>query len=556
MSAPTPAPSPAEPAEPRGAHGGVSNRDLLKPARRSLPTLNQDGTRFYIRPKLSPGRFLNRRRVIGYGLIALFVLLPHLRIGGRPPMLIDLVHREIVFLGTVFRPSEGFLLMLLGLSVVLTVFFVTAMWGRVWCGYGCPQTVYLELVFRPIERWLEGPPSQQRAIDAKGGSGKRVLKWAIYAVLAFAIANVFLSYFVPTDLLFTWITHSPANHPVGFTVVMGVTALMLFDFSYFREQTCTVACPYGRLQSVMMDKNSLIVGYDASRGEPRGKAGKKRKGSEPAAGVATQGDCVDCGACVATCPTGIDIRDGLQMECIGCAQCIDACDPIMDKLERPRGLIRYASQEQLAGKARKLSRLRVWVYPALLTAVLSIFIWQLTTRRDTELWVLRNDRAAFQELGKDKVSSLVRIKIENRAADERTFQVALSEDPVATIISSRPQIKLRGNHAEVVTLFVVSPAAEFHEGRRQTHLVVTEGGEQLGRLKVTLLGPEHGEVHGDGHGRAHDEHKDEGKDEGKRDDKDDDKDDNKDEGKHDDHEGGAPPPSAAPAPASDKAGTP
>ncbi len=478
-----------EGAEPRpsGGHG-----DLLKPQKRSLPTLNQDGTRFYIRPKQSPGRFLNRRRIIGYALIALFVVLPHLRLGGRPPLLIDLVHREIVLAGTVFRPSEGFLLMLLGLSVALTVFFVTAMWGRIWCGYACPQTVYLELVFRPIERLLEGNPAQQRAIDAKGGSPRRVLKWGIYLVLAFLIANVFLSYFVPTNILWTWITHSPVNHPIGFFVVLAVTALMLFDFTYFREQVCTVACPYGRLQTVLLDKRSLIVGYDAARGEPRGKVAKKRKGSEPQGEAKPVGDCVDCGACVATCPTGIDIRDGLQMECIGCAQCIDACDAIMTKLERPHGLIRYSSQEELAGKPRKLSRARVWIYPLLLGGVLSVLAWQLGTRRDTELWVLRNQRPVFQELEGGKVSTMVRIKIENRTSAERTYEVALAEDPTAQLISPQAHYKVRGSHAEVVTLFVVADRKEFVEGKRRTHLMVREGDKEVGRLAVPLLGPEHG----------------------------------------------------------------
>ncbi|MEZ4362992.1 MAG: cytochrome c oxidase accessory protein CcoG [Kofleriaceae bacterium] len=477
------------------------------PARRALPTLNRDGTRFLVRPKLSRGRFLNRRRVIGYALIALFVLLPQLRVGGRPPMLIDLVHREIVFLGTVFRPSEGFLLMLLGLAVVLTVFFVTAMWGRVWCGYACPQTVYLELIFRPIERWLEGTPAQQRALDAKGANGRRRLKWLIYLVLAFVIANVFLSYFVPTDLLYRWVLGSPTNHPGGFAVVCAVTALMFFDFAYFREQTCTVACPYGRLQSVLLDRRSLIVGYDARRGEPRGKVGKASQ--RDAADAPARGDCIDCGACVATCPTGIDIRDGLQMECIGCAQCIDACDPIMDKLKRPRGLIRYASQEQLAGEPRKLSRLRVWLYPGLLAVVGSVSIWLLGARASSELWVLRNDAAAFQTLDDGQVSSLVRLKIENRDDRAHAYVVSLADDPESKLISSRPQLRLAGGSAEVLSLFVIGPQRAFTGGKRGSVLVVQEDGRELRRLPVTLLGPDHAPVdhrddgaHDDG---AHDE---------------------------------------------------
>lgn len=452
--------------------------------KRSLPTLNADGTRHVLHPRPSPGRFLRRRRIVGYTLIALFVILPHLRIGGRPPLLIDLVHREIALAGVMFRPSEGFLLMLLGLAVVLTVFLVTALWGRVWCGYGCPQTVYLELVFRPIERWIEGPPAAQRKLDASGGGPRRLLKWAIYAVLSFAIANVFLSYFVPTDLLWQWVTSSPLTHPAGFAVVLAVTALMLFDFSYFREQTCTVACPYGRLQSVLLDRRSLIVGYDAQRGEPRGKAGKQK-----AAGA---GDCVDCGACVTTCPTGIDIRDGLQMECIGCAQCIDACDAIMTKLERPRGLIRYASQEQLAGAPRRVSRLRVWIYPALLAVVVSALVMQLAGRRNSEIWLLRNDEAAFEVLGDGRISSLVRMKIENRSSEPRQYSFALEGDPGAELLLPRPRLELKADSAEVLSLFVLSPRQAFAGGTRQTTLIVREGERPLARLTVPLLGPEPG----------------------------------------------------------------
>lgn len=458
-----------------------------RPPRRSLPTLNSDGTRVVLHPRPSPGRFLRRRKIVGYALIALFVLLPQLRINGRPPLLIDLVHREIALLGAVFRPSEGMLLMLLGLAVALTVFLVTAMFGRVWCGYGCPQTVYLELVFRPIERWLEGSP---RARDGAGSKRRRLLKWAIYAALAFGVANVFLSYFVPTDLLWQWVTHSPAEHPGGFTVVLAVTALMFFDFAYFREQTCTVACPYGRLQSVLLDRRSLIVGYDAARGEPRGKATKATAAATaPAAKV---GDCVDCHACVATCPTGIDIRDGLQMECIGCAQCIDACDAIMTKLHRPQGLIRYATQEQLAGEPRRISRLRIWIYPALLAVVLGALGTQLAGRGDSELWLLRNDAGAFQELGDGRVSSMVRLKIENRSGSTRRYTIALADDPDAQLVLARPLVELAGGTSTEVSMFVLSPFASFHGGKRTTALVVQEDDHLLGRLAVTLLGPEHG----------------------------------------------------------------
>ncbi len=496
-------------------------------AKRALPTLNRDGSRFVLRPRSSPGRFLRRRRLVGYALIALFVLLPHLRIDGRPPLLVDLVHRELSLLGAVFRPSEGFLLMLLGLAVVLTVFWVTAMWGRVWCGYGCPQTIYLELVFRPIERWLEGTPAQQRQLDAGGQSlrrsWRRQLKWAIYAVLAFALANIFLAYFVPTELLWRWVTSSPAQHPGGFAVVLAVSALMFFDFAWFREQTCTVACPYGRLQSVLVDRRSLMVGYDAGRGEPRGKPGKASAAAATnarpprlpviaEAAAAPRGACIDCGACVATCPTGIDIRDGLQMECIGCAQCIDACDPIMDKLGRARGLIRYASSEQLtqptqpaqpaqptqpAAPQPRGAGLRRWSYPALLALVLGALGWQLHRRGGAELWVLRADEtsSAFQTLDDGRISSLVRIKIENRGEGPHSYELALAGALAARrdveLLVPQPRLRVSGGGVQVMSAFALSPASGFAGGVRPIALEVREDGRVLRRLDVTLLGPEH-----------------------------------------------------------------
>lgn len=458
------------------------------PSDRVLSTLNPDGSRFWIRPKLSPGRFLTRRRIVAWGLIALFVLLPRIRIGGRPAFLIDLVTREISIAGAVFRPSDGFLLMLLGLTVVLTVFFVTALWGRVWCGWGCPQTVYLEHVFRPIERLWEGNPNEQRKLDAaKLPSWRRIGKWVSYAALAFAVANVFLAYFVGTDRLEDWVTSSPAEHPVGFGIVAFVSAAMFFDFTYFREQTCIVACPYGRLQSVMVDKQSLMIGYDTNRGEPRGKPLKK---SLPVVGEEKRGDCVDCGACVATCPTGIDIRAGLQMECIGCAQCIDACDHVMDKLERPRGLIRYTSEDELAGKPRHVWRVRTLIYPLLLAVVGTLFVWNLGNRTATEVWVLRPAGPTFFPLDGGKVAAQVRIKLENKTDVTRTYQVALVETDVGTLRTPMQSWTLAPGKAAELPLFVDAAATIFHHGQRVVHLRLSDDHGWQKTIAVDLIGPD------------------------------------------------------------------
>ncbi len=451
------------------------------PSERVLSTLNRDGTRNVLHPKQSPGRFLTRRRVVGYALIALFVLLPRIRIGGHPAFMIDLITREIFAFGTAFRPSEGFLLALLGLSVVATVFLVTALFGRVWCGWGCPQTVYLEFVFRPIERLLEGRRGR------KVTPLRRAAKLVVFAALSFALANVFLAYFVGTERLEHWVFESPMDHVGGFTVVMVVSALILFDFGYFREQMCIVTCPYGRLQSVLLDRQSLIVGYDVNRGEPR----THLKKSLP---QVKAGDCIDCKACVVTCPTGIDIREGLQMECIGCAQCIDACDSVMDKVGRDRGLIRYTSQDQLAGKVSKLLRGRTIIYPLMLVAAVSALIWMTTTRADTEIWVDRITGPAFVELPGGNVSSQFRLKIENRTDVRQSYAIELVGMP-GTLRSALPTWDAGPHKAIDVPLFVDLPRTAFVRGELAAHVRVSHpagkaGGTFTKVMDLTLFGPE------------------------------------------------------------------
>jgi cytochrome c oxidase accessory protein FixG len=359
------------------------------------------------------------------------------------------------------------------------VFLVTALWGRVWCGWACPQTVYLEHVFRPIERFFEGSRGQRASLVRRG------LKWGTYAAVSFALANVFLAYFVGTDRLEQWVFESPLEHPGGFALVVGVSALMLFDFGWFREQTCTIACPYGRLQSVLLDPQSLIIGYDVGRGEPRTKAKKQL----PA--VKEAGDCVDCGACVTVCPTGIDIRDGLQMECIGCAQCIDACDGVMDKLRRDRGLIRYTSKDELAGRPRKIARGRTVIYPMLLIIAAGMLAWTVTRREGTEVWVERVTGPAFVEIGDGKVSSQARIKLENQRGTEARYHLYLVDSPGASL-RSHPVWPVAARKSVEIPVFVDVPRDSFVNGRRVVYMRIHETGGFERVIKLTLLGPAKG----------------------------------------------------------------
>lgn len=459
---------------------------------RVLPTLNVDGTRRWIRPKPAHGKFLRRRRTTAYALMLVFLLIPYIRMRGKPLVLLDLPHREFTLLGTTFLPTDTLLLMLLMMSILITVFLLTALFGRVWCGWGCPQTVYMEFLFRPIERWLEGGRSGSLQLDSRGIRGqwspRRLAKYAIYFVLALVLAHTFLAYFVGVGQLAVWVRRSPVQHPTSFALMALTTSAIMFDFSFFREQTCLVACPYGRWQSALLDRQSLIVAYDSNRGEPRAK-GKVRP--------AGAGDCIDCGACVTTCPTGIDIRDGLQMECIHCTQCADACDEIMRRVDRPQGLIRYSSRAALEGERVHKLRPRVVLYPLALAGSFGGFLFALGTKAPADVTVLRGMGQPYAIEADGRVANQVRIKIANRSRADHRYTIRVDGIAEGSMIAPMNRLPVAAGQTDIASLFVLLPPRAFHGGEHRVRFIIADGAGFVDTVSYELVGPERDEHHTD-----------------------------------------------------------
>ena len=454
--------------------------------RDSVATISKQGERNYIFPKNPKGKFYSWRTIVSFFYLLVFFTLPFIKLGGEPIFLFNVIQRKFIFFGQVFWPQDFFIFAIGLLTFMVFIIFFTVVFGRAFCGWACPQTIFMEMVFRKIEYWLDGDSSEQRKLKEMPWTAykirKRAVKMAIFYFVSFIIANFFLAYIIGMDNVKAMVTESIAANPGTFISLLGFTTVFFFVYYWFREQVCIVVCPYGRLQGVLLDKKSIVVAYDYVRGEPRGKLTKDYT-------VQTDhGDCIDCFACVRVCPTGIDIRNGTQLECVNCTACIDACNSIMDKVSKPKGLIRYESEENIAHSKKSKINWRIAGYSIVLTLLLGFLSVLLATRDDVDARILRTAGQMYQSLPDGRISNLYNIKLVNKT--RKNIPVSLKLENIKGDI-------------EVITKELIVPKESYFQTpffvkidrrlitKRKTPIVlgIFEGNKKIETVKTTFLGP-------------------------------------------------------------------
>jgi cytochrome c oxidase accessory protein FixG len=453
--------------------------------RDTVATISEDGNRNWIYPKKPKGDFYNKRTAVSIFFLILLFAGPFMKINGHPLMLFNILERKFILFGIAFWPQDFHLFVLAMLTFIVFIILFTALFGRIWCGWACPQTIFMEMVFRKIEYFIEGDYMQQKALNAESPNPvkfrKKFLKNSIFFLISFIIANTFLAYIIGIDELFKIISEGPSQHMGGLISLTIFTLVFYGVFTKFREQACIVVCPYGRLQGVLLDKNSVVIAYDYKRGEPREKL---HKGQERKAG-----DCIDCHQCVQVCPTGIDIRHGTQLECVNCTACIDACDSIMDKIEKPRGLIRYTSENAIAKGIKFKVTTRIIGYSVVLFILLGALITLLAIRTDVEATILRTPGMLFQELPNQKVSNLYNIKVVNKTFKNLPIEIKIVEPQGSIQWIGKNFTELKEQDIAEGEFFVILDQKDITKSKTKIKIQIISQGKILGEEETNFIGP-------------------------------------------------------------------
>jgi len=455
--------------------------------RDTIATVDEKGKRIWVYPKKPSGKFHNRRIIVTIVLLTIMFGLPFIKVGGDPLILIDVFERKFIFLGIHLWPQDFHIVALSMISMVVFVVLFTVVFGRVWCGWACPQTIFLEMVFRKIEYWIEGDTTKQRKLDKAPWNREKIFKKGskhiIFIVISLLISHTFLSYIIGIDKLKAIVSQPPGENMVGFISLMAFTAVFYIVFTVLREQICIAVCPYGRLQGVFLGNSSIAVMYDWLRGEPRGRLKKGEKQEE-------KGDCIECKMCVYACPTGIDIRNGTQLECVNCTACIDACDQVMDKIKKPRGLIRYASYKSIKEGQDKIISTRVIGYIIVLTLLISVVAFMLFTRADIEATILKVPGQLYQEQPNERISNLYNIQFINKTAHDVKLEMKIKDYKDATIkrVGEETLIIEAGSRLDGV-FFIEMARKDINAMKTTLEVQLITDGEVVEDIKTNFVGP-------------------------------------------------------------------
>ncbi|MCB0791485.1 MAG: cytochrome c oxidase accessory protein CcoG [Flavobacteriales bacterium] len=455
--------------------------------RDSLATVDKRGRRIWIYPKKPSGRHYKWRAWLSYTLLAFLFAGPFIRIGGEPLLMIDVLGRRFVIFGQTFWPQDIHLFVLAFIAGIVFIALFTVAFGRLFCGWVCPQTIFMEMVFRKIEYAIEGDWKQQQALNKGPWTAEKVwkktLKHALFFAIAFLIGNTFLAYLIGSDRLIAIITEPVARHWGGLVAMLGFSVVFYGVFAFLREQVCTTICPYGRLQGVLLDRHSMVIAYDHVRGEQRAKF---RKGEDRS--TVGKGDCIDCKACVHVCPTGIDIRNGTQLECVNCTACIDACDHMMDSVGLPRGLVRYASESEIADRKPFRFTTRMKAYSAVLTILIGVIVTLIVMRSDVEATVLRTPGIMYQTQADGRISNLYTFKVVNKTDREMPITFKLLDTPGELQMVGK-DVELSGAGLAEGELFIVLDRSELKGMKTTIAVGIFRGNEMIDKVSTSFVGP-------------------------------------------------------------------